>query len=242
MDQPGNKDLIGRLRIERTSTAERVADGLRDLVISGDIQPGSPLREGDMVDALDVSRNTIREAFRLLGREGLVVHQMHRGVVVKRLYERDVRDIYATRATLERAAVARCVTAGDDELARIGEVVEHARAAETVEDWKTVATLDLLFHQRIVELLGSERVNAFFRGILTELRLAFAGMHDHQELLSPFVSWNEKLAGRLAARDAAGSDNELAKYLKEAERVITASLRAAEQGATGESARLGSRP
>ena len=93
------------LRFDRSSTAERVADVLRELIISGDLPPGTPLREQQLVASLEVSRNTIREAFRLLGRERLVVYQLHRGVAVRQLDEHDVHDIYRTRRPLELMAI-----------------------------------------------------------------------------------------------------------------------------------------
>lgn len=223
---------LERLRIERSSTAERVADGLRELIICGDVKPGSPLRESEMVQGLDVSRNTIREAFRMLGRDGLVTHQMHRGVVVKELTERDVKDIYATRSMLELAAIARAGQAEDTQLQPIAQVAQNAEAEAADANWKRVATCDLLLHQHVVELLGSERVNVFFRGILAELRLAFAVVDDQKELLFPFVSWNQKLSKLLLARDVDACAAEMSRYLATAEETILAALEHAHQPGT----------
>ena len=46
---------------------------------------------------LRVSRNTLREAFRLLSHEGLLVHELHRGVFVRELDEADLVDLYRLR-------------------------------------------------------------------------------------------------------------------------------------------------
>lgn len=177
-----------------------------------------------MVDALRVSRNTVREAFRLLAREGLVIHEMHRGVVVKQLMRLDVRDIYLTRSVIERSAIACAESSDDTVLQRMVDGVEQAHRAAEAQDWKKVATLDLLFHQRIVGLLGSARVDAFFRGILAELRLAFALIEDQQQLLAPYVPWNRQLARLIAEREIERCQTELRRYLEEAERTILASL------------------
>jgi DNA-binding GntR family transcriptional regulator len=93
------------LRIDRSSTAERVADVLRELIIRGELPAGTALREQQLVTSLDVSRNTLREAFRLLGRERLVSYNLHRGVAVTELTESDVADIYRTRAPIELMAI-----------------------------------------------------------------------------------------------------------------------------------------
>ncbi|MGH3602036.1 MAG: GntR family transcriptional regulator, partial [Pseudonocardiaceae bacterium] len=53
-----------RALLDRTSTAERVADILRARITEGFFPPGSRLTEDTIGGALRVSRNTLREAFR----------------------------------------------------------------------------------------------------------------------------------------------------------------------------------
>src|SRR4028118_1765356 len=92
---------------DRSSTAERVAELLRHRVIEGDLAPGSRLSEEQLVDVLPVSRNTLREAFRLLTHEGLLVHRLHRGVFVPELDEGDLVDLYTLRRAIAAAGGAR---------------------------------------------------------------------------------------------------------------------------------------
>src|SRR4051794_5516695 len=145
-------------------------------MVQGLLKPGSPLREQPMVDALGVSRNSIREAFRLLAREGLVTHEMHKGVVVKRVDAGDVRDIYRTRAVLEPLAVQQ--PAGPVVLAQLAACVAEAESALALEDWQTVGTCDVRLHRLIVSLLGSQRISTAFDSILIELRLAFSAVPE----------------------------------------------------------------
>ena len=91
-------DWLEELRGERSdlgraSTAGRVADVLRTRITEGHLSPGTRLSEEDIGAALGVSRNTLREAFRLLGHERLLVHEFNRGVFVRRLTVDDVRDL-----------------------------------------------------------------------------------------------------------------------------------------------------
>ena len=62
------------------------------------------MNEAALAAELGVSRNTFREAARLLGGEGLVRHQMNRGIVVAEITAADVRDIYAAAARSRRLA------------------------------------------------------------------------------------------------------------------------------------------
>lgn len=215
------------LRIDRSSTAERVADVLRELIIRGELPPGTPLREQQLVGSLDVSRNTIREAFRLLGRERLVVYHLHRGVAVRQLDEHDVHDIYRTREPLELMAIEYSADASPEALAELVELAEEAERAAAADDWQQVGTLNLVFHQRLVELIGSERITAFFRVIVAELRLAFAIAEQAADLFSPFIPRNRKIAELLVAGDRKAASEELRRYMAEAEQLIRRGVSAA---------------
>ena len=212
----------GALRIHRSSTAERVADTLRELISSGELPPGTPLREQQLVASFDVSRNTIREAFRILGRERLVIYHMHRGVTVNQLDEHDVHDIYRTREPLELMAIDYSDAAPRSALVELLRLVERAEAAAAGDEWKEVGTLNIAFHQRLVELIGSERISAFFRVVDAELRLAFAMVGDPSDLFRPFIPRNRKIAELLLAGDRRAAATQLKAYLAESERLIRA--------------------
>jgi DNA-binding GntR family transcriptional regulator len=211
---------IPRLSIERLATAERVADALRGSITNGELPPGSRLPEAALVEALGVSRNTLREAFRLLARENLVMHELHRGVVVKRLTELDVHEIYRVRLVLETAAVDRTANLDRARLAPVREVVSLEEVARDAGDWPAVATHDIAFHRRLVELLDSARLNAYFAALLAELRLAFAIPTDPSEFLGPFIPRNRKIAELLESGHRRRCVEELASYLADAEELL----------------------
>jgi DNA-binding GntR family transcriptional regulator len=212
------------IRIDRSSTAERVADALRDLIISGDLSPGTALREQQLVTSLDVSRNTLREAFRLLGRERLVVYNLHRGVAVREVDEHDVRDLYRTREPLELMAIEYSADAPRERLEELLDLVADAERAARARNWKLVGTLNIDFHQRLVDLIGSERISTFFRVIDAELRLAFATVADAPRFFRPFIPRNRAIAELLLAGDRSAAAAELKAYLAEAERLIRAGI------------------
>ncbi|MPS75778.1 MAG: GntR family transcriptional regulator, partial [Microbacterium sp.] len=82
-----------------------LADVLRQLIIDGDVAPGSRLSESALAERFDVSRNTLREAFRVLAEQGLVEHVPHRGVSVASPSIADVIDIYRARRIIECTAL-----------------------------------------------------------------------------------------------------------------------------------------
>ncbi len=168
----GGRDLA--IQIRRTPTADQVAEALRDRLLQGELPPGTRITDAAVASAAGVSRNTIREALRSLVREGLVTHEMHRGVVVTTLSEQDVLEIYAVRRIIERAAVAAAPKATADERSELEEALAHLERAATERAWARVVEADFVFHRGFVGLLANERINRFFGDLLAELRLCLS--------------------------------------------------------------------
>jgi DNA-binding GntR family transcriptional regulator len=203
-----------RVLLDRTSTVSKLADALRTQIIEGALPPGTQLAEHAAADALGVSRNTLREAFRLLAHERLVIHEPHRGVFVRTLDADDVRDIYTTRRLVECAAV-RAGGAGREAVIRAA--VDAAEVAATEERWTDVGTADLRFHSAIVALAGSRRLNDLMRRILAELRLVFHVMDDPHRFHEPYVRRNAEIVSLVERGRGADAADALTAYLDDAE-------------------------
>jgi DNA-binding GntR family transcriptional regulator len=210
--------------VSRKSTAERVAGVLRKRIAEGFFLPGGRLSEQDIGNALGVSRNTLREAFRLLSHEGLLTHEFNRGVFVRELTAEDVRDLYAIRRILEGAAVRGVATAPAGAVQRVREAVESAEEAARRGAWVEVGTANMHFHQAIAGLAGSRRVSETVRRLLAELRLVFLVMSAPREFHEPYLRTNREIYDLLAAGDATAADEALARYLDDAERQLLAAF------------------
>jgi DNA-binding GntR family transcriptional regulator len=79
---------------------EQLAEKLVEQIIRGDFTPGQRLHEMRLAEQFQVSRGPVREALRLLEREGLVVMLSHRGASVARLTEKRLKDIFSVRSAL----------------------------------------------------------------------------------------------------------------------------------------------
>jgi DNA-binding GntR family transcriptional regulator len=210
-----DKDLLGR-----GSTAERVAGVLRERVTEGHIAPGTRLSEEVVGAALGVSRNTLREAFRLLAHERLLVHELNRGVFVRTLDRDDVVELYRLRRLVEGAALGELASAPDRAVEEIRASVEEGERAAAEQRWPDVATADLHFHQGITRLAGSPRLEDFMLRIHAELRLAFHAMDDPRRFHAPYLTRNRELLTALESRDAQQAELLLSVYLADAERQL----------------------
>jgi DNA-binding GntR family transcriptional regulator len=206
-----------RVLLDRTSTAERVAGILRDWIMEGRFPPGGRLSEDTITAGLGISRNTLREAFRLLAHEKLLVHELNRGVFVRKPDTADVLDLYRVRRVVECAAV-RAVT--EAEAKGLFEAVAEAEAAAEEGRWAEVGTANLRFHQAIAALLGSPRVDELMRQLSAELRLVFHVMENQRTFYEPYLPRNREILERLVAGDIVGAARMLDAYLADAEQQL----------------------
>jgi len=203
--------------IQRQSTTEQVAEAVRQAILSGRLLPGTPLREAALATELGVSRNTIREAARILGSEALVRHEMNRGIVVADITGRDVGDIYAARAALEMAGVEALIahrdTAVYGKLAGLVDQIEHAFGRG---DIAAVLDGDRLFHATLVAATGSPRLQRFHAQLQQEQRLALSlaerssrelgrTADDHRQLLDALCGNRAQAMAQLTAHLRAGA-------------------------------------
>ncbi|MEU1335383.1 GntR family transcriptional regulator [Streptomyces sp. NPDC005865] len=203
-----------RALLGRTSTAERVSDILRTRIAEGFFPPGTRLSEDSIGGALGVSRNTLREAFRLLTHERLLEHQLNRGVFVRVLTVEDVRDIYRTRRLVE-CAVVRGLGEPPYALDAVADAVAEGVRAAGDQRWRGVSTANIHFHRELVALAGSARTDELMRSVLAELRLAFHVVDDPRRLHEPYLERNKQILAALRSGDAGKAERLLADYLED---------------------------
>ncbi|MBK3636527.1 GntR family transcriptional regulator [Streptomyces sp. MBT97] len=201
-----------RALLGRTSTAERVSDILRSRIAEGYFPPGTRLSEDSIGGALGVSRNTLREAFRLLTHERLLVHELNRGVFVRILTVEDVEDIYRTR-TLVECAVVRGLGEPPYALEGLRASVAEGERATVENDWKELGTANFHFHRELVALAGSARTDELMRSVFAELRLAFHVVDEPRSLHEPYLRRNRQILQALEAGDGAEAERLLTGYL-----------------------------
>jgi DNA-binding GntR family transcriptional regulator len=162
------------LPLTRTGPADDVAEALRNEVLGGFYPPGSTLDDAEVVARLGVPRDLARSALASLEREGLLVHSLRRGLEVVRLSVDDIRDLFATRRTLELAgleAMVRDRPADDVWLqAAVTSMTEAAKAG----DGRAAVAADAAFHLAIVAATSSRRLRTAAEAALRELRIVLA--------------------------------------------------------------------
>ncbi|WP_431275505.1 GntR family transcriptional regulator [Variovorax ureilyticus] len=201
--------------------SERVAEQLRRMITQGELSPGQRLSEQALSESLDISRNTLREVFRVLTKDGLLKHAPNRGVFVAVPSIASIIDIYRVRRLIECQALREAYPRHPAK-ARMRQAVESGLRHRAASDWLGVGTDNMAFHMGIVELADSERLNQLFAQVLAELRLAFGLLRDPEFLHAPYVDMNQKILELAEAGEFGKAATELNEYLVHSERLVLA--------------------
>jgi DNA-binding GntR family transcriptional regulator len=169
-------------RVQPRTLRTQIVDQIRDAIVSGQLKPGEHLKEGAIADQMSVSRIPVREAFRQLEQEGLIVSIPNQGSFVKAFDEKDIEEIFTLRATLEGLAceiVLKNGKLGPDDLEILESYIEQQREAIKTRNFDQLTQLDMDFHEFICRKSESERLLKMWRSLRTQIQVLF-----HQRFLA----------------------------------------------------------
>jgi DNA-binding GntR family transcriptional regulator len=160
---------LARTRLERLeprALSRRIVDALKRVIIGGQLRPGDRVLETELAEQLGVSRGPVREAFRQLEQEGLLVSYPHRGTFVAKMSADEMEEVYALRAHLEAFAARRVAARDRDEGAdALQELVDAMHNALEVGDLAALADCDLRFHDTLLQLSGFQSLYRIWRSM-----------------------------------------------------------------------------
>ncbi|MEN3283049.1 MAG: hypothetical protein V7607_4189 [Solirubrobacteraceae bacterium] len=109
---PSGPPSTNAARLRRAGSRDNIAaihDELREAILRGDLAAGAVVSQLRLAEEFGVSRGPVREALRLLQREGLVEAQLNRRVRIADVSVDDLEELYAMRVVNEALAVRATV-------------------------------------------------------------------------------------------------------------------------------------
>lgn len=202
-------------RIATVSTVEAAANAIRDLILDGELAPGTRLRENDFAERLGVARHSFRAATQILIGEGLLRREPNRGVQVPVFSQEDVEDIFKLRAALEVEAVRLVI--------KDGSVPAEASAAVTTlaglsadSPWSDVVQPDLQFHRAIIDAAASVRLQRSYYGLQSEIVLCMVQLQPAYDHPAQVAAEHEGLLDAIEKRDSDRAEELWRVHLDEA--------------------------
>lgn len=154
-------------------TADAVADTLRAAILSGELAPGTPLREEELSATHGISRHTARTALATLTAERLATAEPYRGVRVSQLDDDALIALQQLRCALETEAL-RIVRDRGIHLSEVDDALDALDAladAESEGDWTGTLDAHARVHLALVAAAGSPRIAEEYRRLDGEMRL-----------------------------------------------------------------------
>ncbi|MFB6781806.1 GntR family transcriptional regulator [Streptomyces sp. NPDC056352] len=206
----------------RRGLSDEVADRIRDAIFSGAYAPGAPLREVELSEVMDVSRGPVREALRVLEREGLVRCAWHRGTVVTTLSAEDVAELESLRGALERLAVESIIASGSEE--DFASLEKAAGLMERAADEHEMVRLDIAFHDAVFAAARHQRLAEAWEAIRCQVHLFLLTRigRSTEGYLARVPEEHRELVAALRSRDVQAALDLFAVHRRVAVNVVSA--------------------
>ena len=219
--------------------ADEIALLLEEKIVTGEIEPGTVLRQEQLSDEYSVSRTPVREALRRLAALGLVSLEPNRGGRVRMLSRDELRESFLVRAELESLATELAtpkMTRADIDALRAAEerfsdltLTLRRRAREGTHDAALIADwvrANHAFHDVIyaaaeaplVERLAKSARRSFFTHLVWATGLDIDHLYEendlqHQAILAAIAAGNPQGARVLAREHVLSSERFLEAIL-----------------------------
>ncbi|WP_432826726.1 GntR family transcriptional regulator [Dactylosporangium sp. CA-092794] len=217
MEQGAVKQVDGMADLSMT---DRVYALLKEEIIRVDRKPGDLLGEGDLAERFGVSKTPVREALRLLAREGWVRVLPRKGYLIRPLRLEDVREIFEMRLALEPVLAAQAAaTASAESVQRLRGLVDSQANAGSAGEALDAARA---FHIAVADLVGNGRMSQALFDLLDEVRrLHFLLPNVESHITSDEeVRAHRRLVVALRAKDAEKSADIMRRHLNEVARTL----------------------
>lgn len=205
--------------LQRANFVDKAYGAIKQLIVGGELPPGTQLKIEALSRRLGVSSSPIREALRRLENERWVETIPFRGAFVRLLDEGELVELYEFREIIELAALSKLMRRrgpracnAPDRLNALRAVVGELENAIRAGDAIGYLRADTQFHQTIVDLAGNRRLSDLFRTLVEQGRSFMLGRtpeamarykegrDQHAELLDLIVAENRREAVRLLRR------------------------------------------
>ncbi|GAA5057640.1 GntR family transcriptional regulator [Streptomyces similanensis] len=189
--------------MKRPPAADRVYTHVKQAVLDRRYEGGTLLTEGELAEAVGVSRTPVREALLRLEVEGLLKLYPKKGALVLPVSAQEIADVVETRRLVEGHAVRKAVPAPAGLLRRLEELLEQQKRQAAAGDLAAAAVTDRCFHAEIVRSGGNEILSRLYDQLRDrQLRMGVAVMHSHPDRIAKTLAEHEAILTALREGDA----------------------------------------
>ncbi|MBC7267205.1 MAG: GntR family transcriptional regulator [Streptomyces sp.] len=189
--------------VKQPPAADRVYTHVKQAVLERRYEGGTLLTEGELAEAVGVSRTPVREALLRLEVEGLLKLYPKKGALVLPVSAQEIKDVVETRLLVEEHAARKAVPAPPGLVERLAELLEKQKRQAAEGDLAGAAVTDRCFHAEIVRSGGNEILSRLYDQLRDrQLRMGVAVMHSHPDRIAKTLAEHEEILAALRSDDA----------------------------------------
>ncbi|MFE5892181.1 GntR family transcriptional regulator [Streptomyces sp. NPDC002285] len=189
--------------LKQPPAADRVYTHVKQGVLDRRYEGGTLLTEGELAEAVGVSRTPVREALLRLEVEGLIKLYPKKGALVLPVSAQEIKDVVETRMLVEEHAARKAVPAPPALIERLEELLARQKAQAAAGDLAGAAVTDRCFHVEIVRSGGNEILSRLYDQLRDrQLRMGVAVLHSHPDRIAKTLVEHEEILQALRAGDA----------------------------------------
>jgi len=203
------------------SLKEKAYDKLKELIITGALEPGELQNEMRLAEALKVSRTPVREALLELSREGMVVFVPGKGVEVCKLTTRQIREVFEIRRIIEGYIIKKIASRLTD--ADIKEIDRNISNQEKM--WRKTERLafieyDKQFHLYMASKIGNQQIESILDNLRDQMHFMGIRAVEDGSRMKQVIEEHRAIFSGLKERNPQKAFNALANHLENTEKTI----------------------
>jgi DNA-binding GntR family transcriptional regulator len=176
--------------MEILGVTESVVKYIREKIITGEFKPGQKLNEVVISNSINVSRPPLREAFRILEHERLVVNVSRKGTYVTKFTKENLEEVYQAREMIECFSIDLLKAKNIKDFSKIEDAITHISLLDPKEKIKSLEAFNQ-FHIKLIESTDNSLLIHFYRALHSNLaryqfffldRIIQYSFEDHQEI------------------------------------------------------------
>jgi DNA-binding GntR family transcriptional regulator len=200
-----------------TSIPESLAETLEEEIIVGRLKSNERLTEEMVAERYGVSRSPVREALRLLERDGLVVREARRGIWVAPMTQKDFDEVYTCRIPLE-GLVARQAAESDNEAFKkeLRNVQRQLEDTQARGDVRSFFTADVRGSFMIYDLADNRTLRRLLQGLEKQaLRYRFHAYEQNPDMIKLSLDDTTRIFDAILAKDGAAAQSVTENLIRE---------------------------
>jgi DNA-binding GntR family transcriptional regulator len=210
--------------IHRRYLHDEIADRLRALILTGELEPRSRINEIELCELFGTSRTPLREAIKILSSEGLLELLPNRGAHVSVLSGSEIDDMIQVIAGLEVvAAELACQRITDDEILTIAEDTQSMEEAWRKRDEPGYFMLNRAIHEAIMSASGNETLKSVYANLSSRIQRMRYTAHKTEVQWKQAVNEHSEMVILLRARKGEELAQLMKRHIRSKAAVIAAS-------------------